>query len=130
METFLERLSDFYVVDTSTVMLVGVFCGWAAHFVRQRIANIAFLVILYPMFVLFSITVLCTALHAELISIKRSQDWIIYSVCASAIGSSAGILLVALFRRIVDFVTLRTHIRASVRRDEEERERGYERAHL
>jgi hypothetical protein len=130
VEHLLEKLGDFYVVNTATVMLIGLFCGWAAYFVRLRIANVAFLTILYPLFVLISVTALCAALHAEVISIKRSQDWIIYSVCASAFGCSTGILLVALFRRLVDMVTLKSHIRASIKRDEEDHEKGYERMHL
>jgi hypothetical protein len=130
MEQLLEKLGDFYVLTTPTYMLMSLFCGWAAYFVRQRIANIAFLVILYPLFILISATALCLAIHAELISIKRTPDWIIYTVGASAFGCSAGIVVVALIRRLVDFVTLRAHIRASIRRDTEDQTKGYERAHM
>jgi Na+-translocating ferredoxin:NAD+ oxidoreductase RnfA subunit len=126
MENLLDQLGEFYVVKTPTVMLIGLFCGWAAYFVRARIANVAFLVVLYPLFLFISVTALCAALNGEIISIKRSQDWIIYSVAAAVIGSSVGILLVASVRKIIDVMTLNAHIRASLRRDDEDRAKGYE----
>jgi hypothetical protein len=130
MEKFLDALSEFYILDTSTMMLIGLFSGWAAGFVRQRIANVAFLVVLYPLFVLASATALCLAIHFEYVSITRTQDWLIFSVMAAAVGCSMGIIMVALFRKAVDAITLRSHIRASVKRDGEDTERGYERLHL
>lgn len=130
MQNMMEQLSDFYIVDSSTVMLIALFCAWAAYFVRQRIANVNFLVILYPLFVLISATALSAAIHMELLSLRKTSDWIIFSVSASAFGATTGITLVAILRRLVDFVTMRSHIRASVRRDEEDAAKGYERMHL
>jgi hypothetical protein len=130
MQQLMERLYDFYILDQSTVMLMALFCGWAALYVRSRVANIAFLIFLYPLFILIGATVLCYAIHMEVIAIKRASDWIMYTATASGIGAITGITMVALWRQLVDLVTLRSHIRTSVRRDEENASKGYERLQL
>jgi low affinity Fe/Cu permease len=130
MQSLLERLQDFYIIDQPTVMLIAVFCSWAAYFVRSKLANVAFLLFLYPLFVFVAVTVMCWALHLEVISIRKASEWLMYSVTASAIGAMTGISLVAIYRQLVDFLTMKSHIRASIRRDEEDAAKGYERMHL
>lgn len=125
MEHLIEKLSLFYSVDQSTWLLIAFFCGWAAYFTRLYLKNAAVLVFLYPLFLAASMTAYATAQYFELFSPKKHSEWIMYTIFAAAIGATVGIGLTTLLRQIQDrFVTV-SHIRRTLKRDEEQEAKGY-----
>jgi hypothetical protein len=125
MNSAIDNIALFYQIDKDTYVLIAMFCAAAAHFVRSRIQNAAFLLFLYPLFCLVAFSVYACALHYELFSPKRHAEWIIFSISAAAIGASTGIIVISLLRRIQDKVVVAAHIRRTVKRDAEQETKGY-----
>lgn len=125
MNSTIDKIVLFYEIDKDTYILIALFCAAAAHFVRGRIQNAAFLLFLYPLFCAVAFTVYAWAMHLELFAPKKHAEWIIYSITASAIGASVGILIVSLLRGIQDKIVVAAHIRRTLKRDAEQETKGY-----
>jgi predicted membrane-bound spermidine synthase len=125
MQTLLDKITEFYELDQSTYLLIAFFCSWAAYFVRARIANVAFLMFLYPLFCIIGFTTYAAAVQLELFSPKRHAEWIMYAIFSAAIGAMVGISIIAVFRKIQDRVTTNAHIIRTAKRDEERAAKGY-----
>jgi hypothetical protein len=125
MSSAIDKIALFYEIDKDTYVLIAMFCAAAAHFVRTRIQNAAFLLFLYPLFCLVAFTAYAGALHFELFSPKKHAEWIIYSISAAAIGASTGILLISLLRAVQDKFVVASHIRRTLKRDEQQEAKGY-----
>jgi hypothetical protein len=121
----MNQIAQFYDIDTDTYVLIALFCAAAAHLVRTRIQNAAFLLFLYPLFCGVAFSVYALALKFELFSPKKHAEWIIYSISAAAIGASCGIMFISLLRIIQDKFVVAAHIRRTVRRDAEQESKGY-----
>jgi hypothetical protein len=130
MNSAIDKIALFYEIDKDTYVLIAMFCAAAAHFVRSRIQNAAFLLFLYPLFCLVAFTVYAGALHNELFSPKRHAEWIIFSISAAAIGTSVGILFVSLIRLLQDKFVVASHIRRTIKRDAEQETKGYPVSHM
>jgi hypothetical protein len=125
MNSAIDKIALFYEIDKDTYVLIAMFCAAAAHFVRARIQNAAFLLFLYPLFCIVAFTAYGCALHYELFSPKRHAEWIMYSIAAAAIGACIGISFVSLLRRIQDKFVVASHIRRTIKRDDEQETKGY-----
>jgi hypothetical protein len=125
MENLIDQIQNFYVVDSTTVMLILMFCGAAAYFVREKLTNPASVIILLPIFVLIALTTYALARHLQMFSPKRVVEWITFTAFSGSIGAVMGIIMVSIFRLVQDrFVTM-AHIRQTLKRDEEQTARGY-----
>ncbi len=125
MNSAIDFIATFFQIDRDTYILIALFCAAAAHFVRFRIQNAAFLLLLYPLFCVIAFTVYAAAFQLELFSPKKHSEWIIYAATAAAIGASMGIFLVSILRRIQDKVVVAAHIRRTLKRDAEQEIKGY-----
>jgi hypothetical protein len=126
MSAMIDKIAMFYEIDSSTYLMIAFFCGWAGYLVRTRIANAAFLMFLYPLFCIVAFTAYAFAIHLELFSPKRHAEWVMYTIFAASVGATIGIGVVAILRRIQDKITTQAHIRRTLKRQEEEEQRGYE----
>jgi predicted membrane-bound spermidine synthase len=125
MENLIDQLRSFYTLDSSTVIVVVLFCGWAAYMIRNNLTNPASLALIFPLFLFIAFTTYAVAASHALFSPKRMVEWLTYTVFSASIGAIMGISLVAVLRLVQDrFVTM-AHIRQSLRRDKEQEERGY-----
>lgn len=120
-----EKLAMFYQLDTDTYVLIALFCAAAAHLVRARIQNAAFLLFLYPLFCLIAFAVYASALQLELFSPNKQAEWIIFSISAATIGASTGIFIVSVLRWFQDKVVVAAHIRRTLAREKEQAGKGY-----
>jgi hypothetical protein len=111
MTYHIDIYAKFYEIDQGTYILIALFCGWAAYFMRDRIQNASWLVFLYPAFILASMCIYATAMQLQLFSPKRYSEWIVHAIFASAIGSALCISLVALFTRIQERFIFASHAR-------------------
>jgi hypothetical protein len=125
MNNAIDNIALFYEIDQSTYVLIAMFCAAAAHFVRSRIQNAAFLLFLYPLFCIVAFTVYAGAVHLTLFSPKKHAEWIIYAIASAAIGASTGIAFIAVLRKIQDKVVVAAHIRRTIKRDAEQQAKGY-----
>lgn len=125
MEQFIDELRAFYALDSTTVIVVVLFGGWAAYMIRDKLTNPASVVILYPIFVVVGLTTYAVAANLHWFSPKRMVEWLTFTVLSASIGAIMGILLVAILRSVQDRFTTAAHIRQSLKRDQEQEERGY-----
>ena len=125
MENLIDQIRAFYPLDSSTVMLVALFCGWAAYMIRNHLTNPASIAILYPVFLFIAFTTYAVAANLAWFSPKRMVEWLTYSVFSASIGAIMGILFVAIVRVVQDKFITSAHIRQTLKRDKEQEERGY-----
>jgi uncharacterized membrane protein YeaQ/YmgE (transglycosylase-associated protein family) len=111
MSYLLETYAKLYEIDQGTYILIGLFCGWAAYFMRDRIQNASWLILLYPAFVGASVFLYAVAMQLQLFSPKRYSEWIVYAISASAFGSAICISLIALSTRIQERLIFANHAR-------------------
>jgi FtsH-binding integral membrane protein len=126
MNAFMDNVTMFYDIDSSTYLMIAFFCGWAAYVVRSHVANAAFLMFLYPLFCIAGFTAYALAIHLQLFSPKRQAEWVMYTIFAASVGATVGIGLVAILRRLQDKFTTFAHIRRTLKRQDHESEQGYE----
>lgn len=125
MNNTIDTIALYYEIDHSTYVLIAMFCAAAAHFVRSRIQNAAFLLFLYPLFCVVAFTVYAGAFHLGMFSPKKHAEWIIYAIASAAIGASTGIAFIAVLRKIQDKFVIAAHIRRTLKRDAEQQAKGY-----
>jgi branched-subunit amino acid ABC-type transport system permease component len=111
MSYLADTYATFYEIDQGTYILIGLFCGWAAYFMRDRIQNASWLVFLYPSFMFASMCFYAWAMQLHLFSPKRYSEWIVHAIFASAFGSALCISTVALFTRIQERLIYKNHAR-------------------
>ena len=128
MEDVIDVLRTFYQIDSTTVLLIVLFCGTSCYFIRPQLNNPASVWILCPIFVLVAMTTYVLAAQLHLFSPKKNVEWITYTTFSASIGAIMGILLVAVYRLIQDRFITASHIRSTLRRDEEQASRGYPQA--
>jgi hypothetical protein len=125
MEDIIEQIVAFYQVDQSTLMVMLLFCGSAAYAIRNYLTNPASVWVLAPLFFVVALTTYVIAQNMQMFSPKRTIEWITYSTFSAAIGAMMGILCVAIFRLVQDRFITASHIRQTLKRDEEQTARGY-----
>jgi hypothetical protein len=119
MTALLQRVQEFYALDSATFLLIAFYCGWAAYFVKKRLENPASLVLLYPMFCVLAMTIYAGFVEFVFFSPKQHRDWIIYTVTSAAAGSGFGITFVAGLRRLQERIIHVQHRRQLARREAE-----------
>jgi uncharacterized membrane protein YeiH len=125
MDDLIDRLSTFYTIDSTTTLLIVVFCVIASYSVRDKLTNPASVIFLFPAFVLAAFTTYSIAIHLQMFSPKRPIEWVTFTAFSASIGAVVGILLVSILRVVQDkFITM-AHIRQTLKRDEEQTARGY-----
>jgi hypothetical protein len=125
MAEWIEYIRAFYLLDGDTFLLLAFMSGAVCYFIKNKLNNPASVVILAPFFLFIAATTYSLAMHMQMFSPKRPIEWLTYTSFSASIGAIMGILCVAVLRLVQDRFITASHIRATLRRDEEQAARGY-----
>lgn len=124
MEWLLQTFPFLADIDQATYVSIAIYCSWAAYILKARLENAAWLVFLYPLFLVLSIFAYGAFMNLELFNPKQHREWIVFVVTSAAIGCGVGISLVGLLRRLQERVVERQYQRQLVIRAEEDRQKS------
>ncbi len=124
MEWLLQTFPFFADIDQSTYVSIAVYCSWAAYVLKARLENAAWLVFLYPLFLIISFFAYGAFMYLELFNPKQHREWIVFVVTSSAIGCGLGISLIGLLRRFQERIVEKQYQRQLVIRAEEDRQKS------
>lgn len=124
MEWLLQTFPFFADIDQATYVSIAVYCSWASYILKARLENAAWLVFLYPLFLIISFFTYGAFLYLELFNPKLHREWIVFVVTSAAIGCGVGIALVGLLRRLQERIVERQYQQQLVIRAEEDRQKA------
>lgn len=124
MEWLLQTFPFLADIDQATYVSIGIYCSWASYVLKGRLENAAWLVFLYPLFLVLSFLAYGAFMTLELFNPKQHREWIVFVVTSAAIGCGLGISLVGLLRRMQERIVERQYQRQLVVRAEEDREKA------
>jgi uncharacterized membrane protein len=94
--TFLTKhIESLLSMDLQTLVVLAMLCAMAAYFIKDYLANPTLIIFVYPVLVLCSILVQYLFIRAELYPPKKLDEWLMWTIIASIIGTIVGTSLVA-----------------------------------
>jgi len=124
MEWLLQTFPFFADIDQATYVSIGVYCSWASYILKARLENAAWLVFLYPLFLIISFFAYGTFMYFELFNPKQHREWIVFVVTSAAIGCGIGISLVGLIRRLQERIVEKQYQRQLAIRAADDRQKA------
>lgn len=121
MEWLLQTFPFLADIDTPTYVSMGVYCGWACYILWSRLENAAWLALLGPLFYIIAVSTYGAFMYFELFNPKQHREWIVFVVTAAAVGCGVGISLIAIIRRIQEWLITGQYDKQLALRAEDER---------
>jgi hypothetical protein len=78
-------------LDGGTWFLVLSICGIACWVIRNHLANIAMLLVIFPLMVLLSLAVNYGVVLAEVYPATKLAEWLVWTIIGTSVGSVGGI---------------------------------------
>jgi hypothetical protein len=100
METISAHLGAMVDVGTSTLVLFGLICGSAVWLMRNHLANILTVVLIFPLVFGLSLLVNYLSLSYGMFDPKKMADWMIGTILAATIGTMFGLGIIAVCARM------------------------------
>jgi hypothetical protein len=95
MDLLSKHIDGLLQTDWQTLVLLAVICGLAAYFIKEYLANPPLIVFVYPVLVLFSLLVQYSLLQLDVFSPRKLDQWLMWGVLASIVGTTLGTGLIA-----------------------------------
>jgi hypothetical protein len=90
-----KHLDGLLQTDWQTLVLLALICGLAAYFIKEYLANPPLIIFVYPVLVLLSLLVQYAFLQMDVFSPRKLDQWLMWTVLASIIGTTVGTCLIA-----------------------------------
>jgi hypothetical protein len=100
METISAHLAAMVDIDTSTFMLFGLICGSAVWLMRNHLANILTVILIFPLVLGLSLIVNYICLQMGLFDPKKMADWMIGTISAATVGLMGGLAIMSVTARM------------------------------
>ena len=95
MDFLIKHFNEMREIDASTIQLICLNCALAKAAIRNSLPNPAVVFLMYPFTILFAITAYYVFLKLELVDTNQSDQWLLFSVIATAVGCLITILATA-----------------------------------
>lgn len=120
MDWLLQTFPFLADIDTSTYVSMAIYCGWACYILWSRLQNVAWLVLLGPLFYIIAVSAYGTFMYFELFNPKQHREWIVFVVTSAAVGCAVGISLIGVVGRLREWlIEGQYHKQLEARADEE-----------
>lgn len=97
LSTHLEQMTS---LDTSTYVLLGLICGAAVWLMRDYLANILTVILIYPLILGLSLLANHVFMVSGMFDPKKMADWMIGTICAATLGVLLGLVIIAVSARM------------------------------
>ena len=100
MDELLKHLGNMYATDWPTLAVIGFLCAVTAYALREYMASPIFVVFAYPFLFFFSLVAQYLFTIGEFYVVRRTDQWLTWTIIASICGNVLGIALIGWFGRI------------------------------
>ncbi len=91
MEPVKAHLFAMVDVGTSTLVLFGLICGTSVWLMRNHLANIMTVILIFPLVFGLSLLVNYVCMSLGLFDPKKMADWMIATISAATLGTMGGL---------------------------------------
>jgi dolichyl-phosphate-mannose--protein O-mannosyl transferase len=95
MSVLSKHIDGLLLMDWQSLTLLAVICAIAAFFIKDYLANPILVIFIYPILLFFSVLAQYFFMQAELYSPKKLDQWLMWTIMASLVGTVIGTGLVA-----------------------------------
>jgi hypothetical protein len=95
MSVLSKHIDSLLLMDWPTIICLAVICAVACFFIKNYLANPLFVIFMYPLLLFFSILAQYFFNQAEFFSPKKLDQWLMWTIMASLVGTVIGTGLVA-----------------------------------
>jgi hypothetical protein len=95
MEFLLKHSAAMFDVSGGTIFLIMFIGGTATMLIRNHLASVFSLIIVFPLILLCSFAINYMCLLGGMYDVKKMADWMIWTIMASTAGTFTGIGIVA-----------------------------------
>lgn len=96
MTTLTKHLVAMFEVDGGTLAIIVAIACVAVFMMRNHLANILTVILIFPLMLLLSIVAHYIVLVSGLYDPKKLADWLIWTITSATVGTMAGLAIVAL----------------------------------
>jgi hypothetical protein len=100
MDTISAHLAAMVDVGTSTLVMFGLICGGAVWLMRNHLANILTVILIFPLVFGLSLIVNHICMSFGVFDPKKMADWIIGTISAATVGTMFGLAIMAVTARM------------------------------
>ena len=98
-----SHIAAAFEVDGTTLFFLIVMCGAAVYAIRQKVASVFTLLLVFPIALLASMISYYSFLTLAMFNIKKMSEWIVWTIVSGSVGNmfaiGVAILLAALAER-------------------------------
>ena len=95
MDLLSKHFDGILQTDWQTLVLLALICGLASYFIKEYLANPPMIVFVYPILVFFSAIMQYSLVQMELFSPRKFDQWLMWTILASILGTTLGTGLIA-----------------------------------
>jgi hypothetical protein len=95
MSFLVKHFYDILAMDWQTLAVIVVLCGGASYFIKEYLSSPPLVILVFPVLVLFSILAQYLFVQLELFPPKKIDQWLMWTILASIVGTIVGLGLVA-----------------------------------
>ena len=100
MKTISAHLIAMVDVGTSTLVLFGLICAAAVWLMRNHLANILTMILIFPLVFSLSLIVNHIFMSSGMFDPKKMADWLIGTISAATVGVMFGLGIMAVCARM------------------------------
>jgi hypothetical protein len=100
METLSAHLTAMVDVGTSTLMLFAMICGAVVWLMRNHLANILTVVLIFPLVFGLSLVFNYISMIFGFFDPKKMADWMIGTISAATVGTLVGLAIISVCARM------------------------------
>jgi hypothetical protein len=90
-----KHFDSLLLMDWPTIICLAQICAVACFFIKNYLANPLFVIFMFPVLLFFSILAQYFFGQAELYSPKKLDQWLMWTIMASLVGTTIGTGLIA-----------------------------------
>ena len=100
METINKHLAAMMDVETSTMVMFGLICGAAVWMMRNYLANILTVILIFPLVFGLTLAVNYVCMSYGMFDPKKMSDWLVGTISAATMGVMLGLAIIAVTARM------------------------------
>lgn len=104
MDEVLKHLSNIYATDWATLAVIGLLCVVASYALKEYLASPIFVIFVFPVLFVLSLVAQYLFTIGEFYVVRKTDQWLTWTIIASICGNVVGIALVGGFGRLRGYI--------------------------
>lgn len=100
MTNLSAHLAAIIDIDSSTWVLFTLICGSSVWLMRNHLANILTVILIFPLVMFLSLAINYASATHGLFDPKKMSDWMIWTIMSATAGTMVGLAIIAVTARM------------------------------